>query len=104
MIGGFEDWANFGIAGVVIFSLVITIRFGLEKFEAVVNQFSKDFRELRQEHREDRKDWHEAMMHKEEIDRQSQERRDLALTQALTELKDAITKQNNRHRFSDNKN
>lgn len=101
MMGSFENWADFGIAGILALALILVIRFGLTKFEKIVETFSDDLKEMRKEHREDRKEWHDVMFQREEIERQSQERRDSALTAALNGLKDAITEQNNRQRKTD---
>jgi Sec-independent protein translocase protein TatA len=97
-----NQWADYGLAGLIILGLLYLLKFGFVKFESVVNTFSSDFKDLQKDHREDRKDWHEAIERKSELEKQSQERRDLALSQALNDLTVAIKEQNGRKRNTDN--
>jgi diacylglycerol kinase len=111
-MGIIEQFAEYGILGLIIAGLLYVIWYGLKKFESIVetfnnkiesivNTFSDDFKQLQQEHREDRKDWHESFEHRSDLDKQSQERRDSALKESLDGLKEAIIMQNNRRRDTD---
>lgn len=100
--------AEYGILGIVIFGLIYVIRFGYIKYEQLGNSFAKTVIKIEQEHRNDRKDWHEAIARKEELDvlfeqrkEDSQERRDESLKEALDGLKEAIIMQNSRKRGTD---
>jgi Sec-independent protein translocase protein TatA len=104
-----KEFLEYGILGLVILGLLYLIRFGFIKFETVVNTFSEDFKEIQKEHREDRKQWHEAAERKTEMDRlnqnkreESQERTYTALSSSLDGLKEAIKESNNRSRKYEN--
>ena len=96
-----DKFGEYGLAGLVIVGLMYLIKFGFTQYKEITVTFTALTEKVQNDHREDRKEWHEAVNMKSELDKQSQERRDAALVASLDSLKDAIRDQNNRSRRSD---
>ena len=104
-MGNASDWMEYGLAGLVILALFLLVKYllenGFEKFQAMLTEFSKDFKDIRTEQKAERKEW--SAEHKAERKewRESQERSDARLDMTIRELTLAIREQNARHRSSD---